>query len=95
MERDRHDAWVVEVDCLDTVAVVDVEVEVEHAQPGSAGEGDRERRVVVDAEPAGVFAHGVVEAAAGVERVLRVAAQDRLHRAQRASRHGRRRLVHA
>ena len=95
VERHRHHARVVEVDRLDAVAVVDVEVEIQDAQPLAPGARDGERRVVVDAEPAGAVAHRVVQAAARMEGVLDVAAQDRLHRPQRAARDRRGRLVHA
>ena len=81
--------------CLHAVAVVDVEVEVEDAPARVARPRDGERRVVVDAEAAGPVGHGVVEAAAGVERVVRVAAQDRLGRPDRAAGNRRARLVHA
>ena len=51
VERDGQDAGIVPVDRLDAVAVVDVEVHVQDAQPVTPRPGDRERRVVVDAEP--------------------------------------------
>ena len=86
MERDRHHVRVVPVQLLDAVPVVDVEVEVEHAEAVAASPGDRQRRVVIDAEPGGSVGHRVMEAAAGVERVLYVAAKDRLHRPDRAAR---------
>ena len=82
------------VDRLDAVAVMDVEVDVQHAQAVAPRPRDRERRVVVDAEARGAVAHRVVEPAARVERVLDVAAQDRLHRPQRAAGDRRGGIVH-
>ena len=79
------------VDRLDAVAVVDVEVDVQDAQPVAPRPGDRERRVVVDAEPRRPVGHRVVEPAARVEGVLDVAAQDRLDRPERAAGDRRRR----
>ena len=78
VERQRQDARVGPVDRLDPVAVVDVEVHVQDAQPVAPRPGDGQRRVVVDAEPRGPVGHRVMEAAARVEGVLDVAAQDRL-----------------
>ena len=63
--------------------------------PSRRARRDRERRVVVDAEAGGAIGHRVVEAAAGVEGVLDVAAEDRLHGAQRTAGHRGARLVHA
>ena len=54
VERDGQHAGVVGVDRLDPVAVVDVEIDVQDAQPGTAGgRAIGERHVVVDAEPRG------------------------------------------
>jgi hypothetical protein len=94
VERDREDARVVDEQLLDAVAVMDVEVEVQDAKRVAPGPRDRERRVVVDAEPAGVVCHRVVEAAARVERVLHVAAKDGLHRPERSAGDRRGGLVH-
>ena len=82
------------VDRLDAVAVVDVEVHVQDAQAVAPRPGDRERRVVVDAEPRRPVGHRVVEPAARVEGVLDVAAQDRLDRPERATGDHRPGLVH-
>ena len=82
------------MDGLDAVAVMDVEVEVQDAQAVPPRAGDGEGRVVVDAEPGGAVGHRVVEAATGMVGMLGVAAQDRLHRAERAAGHRRRGLVH-
>ena len=82
------------VDRLDPVAVVDVEVHVQHAQPVPPRPGDRQRRVVVDAEPRGSVGHRVMEPAARMEGVLDVAAQDRLDRPDRAAGDHRPGLVH-
>ena len=71
MERQRQDARIRPVDRLDAIAVVDVQVNVEHAQAVLAGAGDRQRRVVVDAEARRPIAHGVVQAATRVEGVVR------------------------
>ena len=87
-------ARVGEVDRLDAVAVMDVEVEVEHAPAGIACPGHGEGGIVVDAEAAGAVGHRVVEAAAGMERVGDLAAEDRLRRANRSACHGRAGLVH-
>ena len=101
-KRYRPDSWndtvmtpgIVGVDRLDAVAVVDVEVDVQDPQPAPPSRGDGQRDVVVDAEARGPRRHRVVEAAAGVEGVDDVAAEDRLDRPERAAGHGRGRLVH-
>ena len=95
VERERQDARIRPVDRLDAVAVVDVEVDVQDPQPVAPRPGDRERRVVVDAEARRPVGHRVVEPAARVEGVLDVAAQDRLDRPERAAGDRRARLVHA
>ena len=95
VDRQGDDARIGRVDGLDPVAVVDVEVDVEHAQAIVPGPRDREGRVVVDAEPGRPVGHRVVEPAAGVERVGGVAAEDRLHRPDRAAGDRRGGLVHA
>jgi hypothetical protein len=74
------------VERLDAVAVMDVQVDVEHAQTVAPRPGDRQGHVVVDAETARPRPHGVVQPAAGVVRVLDVAAQDRLDRPDRTAR---------
>ena len=94
VQRQGQHARVGPVDRLDAVAVVDVEVEVQDAQAVVPRPGDRERRVVVDAEPGGAVRHRVMEAAAGVEGVLDVAAQDRLDRPQRPTGHRGTGVVH-
>ena len=86
---------IVGVDRLDAVAVMDVEVDVQDAQPVGASAGDRERRIVIDAEPARPVAHRVMQSAARMEGVLDVAAEDRLHRRERAAGDRCRRIVHA
>ena len=53
VDRHRQHARVRRVDRLDAVAVVDVEVDVHDPQAGRPGSRDRQRDVVVDAEPAG------------------------------------------
>ena len=50
VDRHRQHARIGPVDRLDAVAVVDVEIDVHDAQAVAPGAGDRERRVVVDAE---------------------------------------------
>ena len=95
VERDRQHARVGVRDRLDAVAVVRVEVDVQHAQAGGSRPDDRQRRVVVDAEAPRLGRHRVVEPAARVQGVLDVPAQDRLHRAQRAVGDGGASLVHA
>jgi hypothetical protein len=95
VDRDRHHARIRRVDHLDAVAVMDVEVDVEDAEPGRPGPGDRERDVVVDAEPRGTVGHRVVEAATGMERADRATLEDRVHRPKRAAGDGSRGLVHA
>ena len=82
------------MDRLDPVAVVDVEVDVEHPQPVAPRPGDRQRRIVVDAEPRRPVGHRVMEPAARMEGVLHVAAQDGLDGPQRATGHHRAGLVH-
>ena len=72
VERQGQHARVVRMDRLDAVAVVDIEVQVQDAQAVAASAGDRERRVVVDAEPGRPLGHRVVEAAARVEGMVDV-----------------------
>ncbi len=95
VDAEGQDPGIRPVQRLDPVAVVDVEVDVQDAQPGLPGPGDGQRRVVVDAEARGPPGHRVMQAAARVLGVLHVAAQDRLHGRDRAARDGGRRLVHA
>jgi len=76
----REHARIRGVDRLDAVAVVDVEVDVHDPESGRPGPGDRQRDVVVDAEPARSRRHRVVQPAARVERVEHLAAEDRVHR---------------
>ena len=94
VDRQGQHTRVVPVDGLDAVAVMDVEVDVQDAQTVASRSGDGQRRVVVDAEPGRAVGHRVVEASARVERVLDVAAQDRLHRPDRAARDRRCGVVH-
>ena len=75
--------------------MVDVEIEVQDAVAGVASQRDRQGHVVVDAEARRATGHGVVQAAARVEGVKRVARQDRGHGRQGASCDRGRRLVHA
>ena len=82
------------MDRLDAVAVVDVEVDVQDAQAVAPRARDRQRGVVVDAEPRRAIGHRVVQPAAGVEGVLDVAPEDGLDRPQRAAGHRRAGLVH-
>ena len=95
VEGDRQHARIVPVDRLNPVAVMDIEVDVQDAQPVAPRPGDRQRRVVVDAEPRCPLGHRVMQPAAGVQRVLHVPAQDRLDRAERPAGDRRGRLVHA
>ena len=83
------------MDRLHPVAVMHIEVDVHHPQPVPPRPGDRERRVVVDAEPRRPLRHRVMQPATRVLRVLDVPAQDRLDRAKRPTGDRRRRLVHA
>ena len=83
------------MDGLDPIAVVHVEVDIQDPQAVAAGPGDGQRRVVVDAESRGPIGHRVVQAAARMEGVLDVPAQDRLHRADGTPSYRRARLVHA
>ena len=95
VERDGQDVRVVPEDRLDAVAMVDVEVDVQHPVAGVPGAPDGQRNVVVDAEPAGTTGHRVVETAARMEDVGLLPAQDALHRGQRSAGDRGRRLVHA
>ncbi len=56
--------------------------------------GDRDGRVVVDAEAAGTLGHRVVQPARRIERVLRAAAEHGLGGDDRGAGHARGRLVH-
>ena len=73
---------------------MDIEVDVQDAQAIPPRPGDRQRRVVVDAEAGGPVGHRVVEAAARMEGMVDVAAQDRLDRPERATGDGGTGLVH-
>ena len=94
VEGQRQHARVVPVDRLDPVAVMDVEVHVQDAQPVPPRTGDRQRRVVVDAEPRGSVGHRVMEPATRMEGVLDVAAQHRLDPPDRPAGDHRPGLVH-
>ena len=81
---------------LHPVAVVRVDVHVGDPLGAlSQQPGDRDRRVVVNAEPAGVGGHGVVHAARDAGPVLSRARPDSAGRGQGPPGHQRRRLVHA
>ncbi len=95
VDRDRHDARVVPVDRLDPVAVVHVEIDVEHPQAVASGPRDRQRDIVVDAEARRPGRHRVMQPAAGMEGVVDLASQDRLHRPDRAAGHHRGGVMHA
>ena len=82
------------MDCLDAVAVMDVEIDVQHAHPRPTRKSDRQRGVVVDAEAGRAVRHGVVQAATRMEPVLDVAAQDGLHCSQASAGDGCGGLVH-
>ncbi len=95
VERDREDARIVPVDRLDAVAVMDVEIDVEHAQAGQPRLRNRDGRIVVDAKSRRPRRHRVMKAAARVEGVQRGAAENRLHGPDRAASDGCPRVVHA
>ncbi len=94
VEGDRQHARIVPVDRLHAVAVMHIEIDVQHPQPIAPGTGDRERRVVVDAEPGRPIRHRVMQPTTRVLGVLDLPAQDRLDGPQRPAGHGRRSLVH-
>jgi hypothetical protein len=94
VDREREDARVVPEQGLHPIAVMHIEVDVHHPQAIATGAGDRQRGIVVDAEPGGTRAHRVVQTAARMERVLDLRVEDRLHRPHRSTRHSRRRLLH-
>src|SRR6476646_11460648 len=94
MDRERQNARVVPERRLYAVPMVDVEVDVQDAKPVGPGPRDGERGIVVYAETGCSVRHGVVQAAARVERVLDVPSQHGLHRRDRAPGYGGRRLVH-
>ena len=95
VDRDGEHPRVPVEDRLDAVAVVDVDVHVRdrvHAvveQPR-----DRDRGIVVHAEPGGPRRHRVMQASGGVEGVQDRAVADGLGRDERGTRHERTRLVH-
>ncbi len=70
VDRDREHARLVPEDRLDAVAVMDVDVDVGDSLGAFPKQpGDRDGRVVVDAEAARPGGHRVVQSAGGVERV--------------------------
>ena len=95
MERDGHHARVVGVDRLDAIAVMDVEIDVQHAESLPPRARDRQGRVVVDAEPRCTARHRVMESAARMHGVAGSTVEDRLHRAKRSAGDHRTGLVHA
>ena len=96
VHRDGEHPRVVPEGALDAVAVVHVDVDV--GDPLGAlleQPGDRDRRVVVDAEAAAGSGHRVVQPAGDVDRVLGLAGPDRAGRRERGARDQRGGLVHA
>ena len=96
VQADRQHPRIVIEGGLHPVAVVHVDVDVGdplRALPEQPG--DRDRRVVVHAEPARAAAHRVVQPARDARAMLRRAGPDRTGRRQGRSRHQRRRVVHA
>ena len=81
VERQREDPGIAVGQCLDAIAVVDVEVHVEDPEPLGSSPYHGERDVVVDAEARRPVRHRVVEPTAGVMRMERAAGEDRLHAA--------------
>ncbi len=90
----RQDVRVVAMDRFDAIAMMRVEVDIHDPQAGPTGRRNGQGHVVVDAESGGAARHGVMETAAGVERVRNIATEDGLEGTQRAAGHGRRGLVH-
>ena len=95
VDRERQHAGIVPMDRLDAIPVMDVEIDVQHPQPRAPSSCDRDRRVVVDAEPRGLRRHGVVQAPARVEGVERLAGDDRLDGPDAAAGHRGRSVMHA
>ena len=86
MQRDRQHPRVVVERGLHPVAVVHVDVDVGDALEAVVEQpGDRDRAVVVDAEPRRPVAHGVVQAARDVHRAVRPALRDLPRRRERAA----------
>ena len=95
VDRERQHLRIVPEERLGSVAVMHVEVDVEHAMAGVARSGDGQRDVVVDAEAGRASGHRVVQAAARIEGMLDLAGQDPIDGVDRAAGDRRRRLVHA
>jgi hypothetical protein len=74
VERDGHDAVCCVERLLDAVAVVDVNVDVQHARVALQQLEDRKHNVVGVAEPARLALLRVVQAAGPVDRNVRLAA---------------------
>ena len=84
MHADRQYPRVVPEGRLHAIAVVDVNVDIGDSLGALLEEpGDRDRRIVVDAEAAGVAAHGVVQAAGDAGAVLGGAGPHRARSGQR------------
>ena len=73
---------------------MNVEIDVEHPEPGPPRPGDRQGGIVVDTEPRGSVRHRMVQAPARVEGMGRLAGEDRLDRLDTAARNRRGRVVH-
>ncbi len=95
VQADRQHPRVVPERGLHTVTVMHVDVDVRDSLGALLEQpGNRDRRVVVDAEAAGVAAHGMVQAASNAGTVLGSTGPDGTDRGQRRAGDERGRLVH-
>src|SRR5438105_283738 len=95
MNGECQDAWFVVKRGLDAIAVVGIEVEVQHACLSFAQRGgNRDGRVVVDAESGGLVTQGMVESARRMECVLEGTVEHAMYGVQAATSNVRRGSVH-
>jgi len=96
VHRDGKHIRVVVEDTLDAVAMVGVDIDVGHTQPGmvSHHHGDRAGGIVVDAKPRRHLAMRVVKAARDVQTGASVALDDRAKPCDSGAAYQRGRLVH-
>src|SRR3954453_20762118 len=71
MDGESQDAWFIVESCLDAIAMVGIEVEIQHACLAFAHRGgNRDGRVVVDAKAVCAISRGVVEPARRMKSML-------------------------
>ena len=95
VDREGEHPRIVPVHRLDPVAVMDVEIDIEHPEPGPPRSGDRQGGIVVDTEPRGTVRHRMVQAPARVEGMGRLADENRLDGPDAAAGHRGRSVMHA